>query len=202
MNDPVLALLETARHARPVARGWLLLASRLAIAATCACWLVHGARLEALVGLTALALTWLPGVLVRDEALRGPVRALAAILLAAHVTLGMGLALYERSAMYDKWVHLLGFAAIATLILAATARYCARRQIAAPAAFVQLVVLAAALSLGTVWELFEFAVDRTGWFRAQRGLEDTMLDLVADLCGVLLVLATHATWLRRRVVPA
>ena len=38
----------------------------------------------------------------------------------------------------------------------------------------------------TVWELFEFTIDRTGLFYAQRGLIDTMLDLLADAGGAVM----------------
>ena len=106
----------------------------------------------------------------------------------------MAFGLYEHSAVYDKWIHLVAFGGIAAIVRQAIGRYCVRRGIAAPARFLHLVVLACALSLGTVWELFEFSIDRFGWFTAQRGLEDTMVDLVADLCGALLALAAKGVW--------
>ena len=43
------------------------------------------------------------------------------------------------------------------------------------------------MTAGTAWELFEFWVDLTGVFIAQRGLHDTMLDLAADTAGAVLV---------------
>jgi hypothetical protein len=93
--------------------------------------------------------------------------------LAAHVVLGMAGGLYERSAVYDKLVH------------AAVCFGLARRLQGGPAAGPRWLAPLAALGLGALWELFEFAADATGLVTAQRGLADTMLDLAADAAGAL-----------------
>lgn len=191
MNDSSFALPRAMGDLR-----WVVVASRLAIAATCTHWLLDNARLELLVGVCALGLTWAPAAFLRDDILRAPTQSLVAFLLAAHIVLGMALGLYERSSVYDKWVHLVAFGAMTALILLAVTRYCTRHRLAPPFQFIQLFVLTCALSLGTFWELFEFSIDRTGWFTAQRGLHDTMLDLVANLSGVLLVLGSYSAWRR------
>ena len=46
--------------------------------------------------------------------------------------------------------------------------------------------------LARYWEIFEFSIDRTGLFQTQRGLADTMLDLIADTVGALMAAATFA----------
>ncbi len=177
----------------------LLLWSRLAIAATGLLWLGSGDGPELGVAVVALVLTLLPARLVRESALRGATAAVLALLLAAHVVLGMHGGLYETSAVYDKAMHALGSAAVAALAAFALRGYCARRRIDLPTMPVCLLVLGATLSAGTLWEMFEFAIDRTGLFRAQRGLQDTMLDLVANGLGAVLVVAvlTSADLTRR-----
>jgi len=95
--------------------------------------------------------------------------------LAAHVVLGMAAGLYERSALYDKLVHLAVSFGLARLVAGALAQRAPRWLLAL-----------AALGLGAVWEVFEFAADATGLVTAQRGLADTMLDLGADAAGALL----------------
>ena len=61
-----------------------------------------------------------------------------------------------------------------------------------------LLLLAAGVvvTLGTLWEVLELAIDRTGLFQARRGLTDTMLDLMADAIGALA--ATIAFTVRAR----
>jgi hypothetical protein len=95
--------------------------------------------------------------------------------LAAHVVLGMAGGLYERSVLYDKVVHLAASFGLARWIAAHFAERVPRS-----------LVMLAALGLGALFELFEFAADTTGLVVAQRGLADTMLDLAADAAGAAL----------------
>ncbi len=53
-----------------------------------------------------------------------------------------------------------------------------------------------AVSAGTLWEVFEFTLDRTGLFQTQKGLTDTMLDLVADTVGALATMGLFAGLVR------
>ena len=47
----------------------------------------------------------------------------------------------------------------------------------------QSFALLALLGLGAAWEIFEFAADQGEWFVAQKGLHDTMTDLLCDAVG-------------------
>lgn len=174
---------------------------RLAIIVAGAHWLAAGNALWAAVAAVALVLTFIPIIFISDLVLRDATRGVLASLLAAHVVFGMLGGLYETSAFYDKWTHLLGSGALAALGFVAT-----RRAARGPASRLALplrllLVLTGTLSLGTLWELFEFSVDRTGFFTSQRGLVDTMLDLAADAAGassVALVFVAWAHYRRRR----
>jgi hypothetical protein len=110
-------------------------------------------------------------------------RDLALAALAAHVVLGMAGGLYERSAIYDKVVHAAVSFGLVRILLPALPS----PRWGAPLA---------ALGLGALWELFEFAADATGLVAAQRGLEDTMLDLAADGAGALAAAASLRATLR------
>jgi hypothetical protein len=101
--------------------------------------------------------------------------------LAAHVVLGMAGGLYERSAVYDKVAH---------------AAVCFGLVRVLPRAGPRWLAPLAALGLGALWELFEFAADATGLVVAQRGLVDTMLDLAADAAGALAAVAAPRATLR------
>jgi hypothetical protein len=109
----------------------------------------------------------------------------SACALAAHVVLGMAGGLYERSALYDKAVHFaLGYGA-ARVAAAALAREVAREGLRLGAPLERWLPFLTAVTLGTAWELFEFALDSSGLVVAQRGLADTMLDLAAGAAGAL-----------------
>lgn len=160
-----------------------VLACRLAIAATAMAWLAASAWLQLAVALTALLLTALPALLPMRTALREVWSVLLSLLLAAHIVLGMQLGLYETSGLYDKIMHAGGSAAIACALIPVLWGFCRDRSIELPARLAATLVFALTLSAGALWELFEFGIDRTGLFVSQRGLNDTMVDLLADALG-------------------
>ncbi len=172
----------------------LVLFCRIAMGLCVVHWWYESDVLQLSVGIGALTLTLLPGVIIRDSLLQGMTTIVITLLITAHVVLGMSASLYETSYIYDKFMHVLGSSAIAGLLLLALHRYCLRQSIELPVVFVAIIVMGGTLSVGTLWEIFEFTIDRTGLFNAQRGLYDTMLDLIADTTGgFLLVILTLAT---------
>jgi hypothetical protein len=126
----------------------------------------------------------------------------SALALGAHVVLGMAGGLYERSALYDKAVHLVACFGLARLAARALALHVEREGLAIGARLERWVPVLVALALGTLWELFEFCADRTGLVLAQRGLADTMLDLAADAAGALAAAAWPLTRRRRCATPS
>ena len=114
----------------------------------------------------------------------------SALALGAHVVLGMAGGLYERSALYDKAVHLVASFGLARLAAGALALHVEREGLALGARLERWVPVLVAVALGTLWELFEFGADSTGLVVAQRGLADTMLDLAAAAAGALAAAAT------------
>lgn len=81
-------------------------------------------------------------------------------------------------------MHAFGSALLTFVTMIAVDQYCKYKKITLPLSLDFALVLGISISLGTVWELFEFMVDQTGLFYAQRGLQDTMLDLVANFSGI------------------
>jgi len=157
------------------------------MAVTGIAWLLMGEYPEAVVAAVALALSVAPGRAIVNAPLRTATRSVTAVLLATHVVVGMGLGLYDSSILYDKVMHALGIGAITVVLLIATQHYCEQHRLELPLPLTACLVLCAAVTAGTAWELFEFSVDLTGVFIAQRGLHDTMLDLAADTAGAVLV---------------
>lgn len=176
----------------PVIGEWMVHVSRVAIVITSAQWLLSGNGLWFTVGMVAIILTFIAPKLVREPGLRTLTKVCVAGFLAAHIVLGMHCGWYETSAVYDKVIHVLASGVLTALLIAATVQHCSRIQLTLPLSLLVTLVLGVAISAGTVWELFEFTVDRTGLFQAQRGLGDTMLDLVADTVGVGVTLTLYA----------
>lgn len=53
--------------------------------------------------------------------------------------------------------------------------------------FVAFFAFLFALGLGTVWEIFEFGMDQIFGLRMQKGLVDTMWDLIVDAAGAFVI---------------
>ena len=165
---------------------------RLIIAVVGLKWLAEDNGLWSIIAAAAFTLTLLPGWLLRSLLLRDATNIVVAILLAAHIMLGMHCALYETSVFYDTWMHALGSGAITVLLIIAALGYCGRHRVELPLMLFTALTVGGTVSAGTLWELFEFAVDLTGLVAAQRGLHDTMLDLLADTAGAVTVAAAFA----------
>lgn len=108
-------------------------------------------------------------------------------ILLAHVFLGMTLELYETSTIYDKVSHYAGTALLTWLALKSLDRHCRIKRINLSLSILTGLVLMCALALGALWEIFEFLIDQTDLVMAQRGLADTMYDLMADLLAGMTV---------------
>ena len=167
----------------------LVLTCRVLIVFSGLRWWYLGDVLQLTVALSCLVVTILPGLLARHLILRDAAEAVTTVLLAAHVVFGIQLGLYETSAVYDKAMHFLGSGAIAGLLAYAICTYCIRYSIDLPPTIISVTVFGGTVSAGALWEIFEFAMDRTGFFNAQRGLQDTMLDLIADAAGGCVMVA-------------
>ena len=134
-------------------------AMRIGIVATTSFWLASGEQLWATV---CTVLTYLPAVSVQDPVMRIATGLCLTVLLFAHIVFGMQSGLYETSSLYDKVIHALGCGAIAGLVIAAISQYCARKRLLLPRPLYLLLAIGIVVSLSTMWELFEFAIDRTG----------------------------------------
>lgn len=158
-----------------------LMSLKTAILVTSIHWLETGSVPSALVGMCCLALTlFLPAL----PAFRSVwFDAWLTASLACHVVFGMHFDLYEALPFYDKAVHVAVTAGFVMLGVTLLGQYCARHSISLSGPAYCGFALMFALSAGAAWEIFEFLIDRTELFQAQRGLKDTMLDLIADMVG-------------------
>ncbi len=140
----------------------------------------------AFVSLSTFGLSLLPVLFQQRFGIRLPMRFFAWIVIFVFATIFLGEAFdfYNRFWWWDIALHggsalafgLIGF--LFVFMLFEGDRY------AAPAWAVAFVGFCLALSIGTVWEIFEFGMDQIFGLNMQKsGLMDTMWDLIVDTVG-------------------
>jgi len=142
----------------------------------------------------ALAVTYLPALLERDWDVRlSPELTFVVTLAVSLHTLGM-VGLYEEVWWYDHLTHTLSAMLVAAVGYAATrAIDLHSEEVSFPPRFLSLFLLLFTLALGVFWEVLEFAARQAAAtlgieaVLVQYGLEDTILDLVFDTVGAILV---------------
>ena len=102
--------------------------------------------------------------------------------LTLHSIFGVYLDLFHRSRTFDRLVHGVGSFSYAVLLydlLSKIIRY------GGSAVFRALYAMLLGISLGAIYEIFEFAADAKRSDKMQRGQRDTDFDLVFDVAGAL-----------------
>ncbi len=140
----------------------------------------------AFIALATLALSLAPMIFADRFHIHLPVRFFAGIVLFIFGTVYLGEAFdfYEKYWWWDVLLHggsALGFGLIGFIfvfILFEGDRY------AAPPWALSFMAFAIAVSIGVMWEIFEFAMDQIFGLNMQKsGLIDTMWDLIVDVIG-------------------
>ena len=143
-----------------------------------------------------LALTFLPAFIRRNLRVYLPVEIELLIVLLVFASLFMGSleAYYTRFWWWDKMLHTwagLLTGAVGFLLVFILNRE-ERPRLSLSPAFVGLFAFAFAMTVGVIWEIFEFALDSLFGMRMQQGegvweagLTDTMWDLIVNALGGL-----------------
>jgi hypothetical protein len=142
----------------------------------------------------ALAVTYLPALLRRDWDLRlSPGLTLVITTAVLLHSLGM-VGLYEGLWWYDHLTHTLSAGIVAAVGYATTRAIDQHSDaVSFPPRFLSVFLLLMTLALGVFWEVLEFVARLAAGAAGidavlvQYGLEDTILDLVFDTLGALLV---------------
>ena len=148
--------------------------------------LVQGRWSLAFVSVVTIGVSLLPIMFEHRFAFRRPLSFFTGIVLFGFATILLGEAFdfYERYWWWDVLLHggsaigfgLIGF--VFAFMLFQGDRY------AAPAWAVSFLAFCFALSMGTMWEIFEFGMDQIFGMNMQKsGLLDTMWDLIVDTIG-------------------
>ncbi len=159
---------------------WAILAVELVIA------LVDGRYSLSFIALATLALSVAPMVAASRLGIRLPLSFLAGIVFFIFGTLYLGevFDFYERYWWWDVLMHFgsaMGFGLVGFVIvflLFEGERY------RAPHAALAFIAFCISITIGALWEIFEFAMDQIFGLNMQKsGLPDTMGDLIVDTIG-------------------
>ena len=157
------------------------------------------------VAVTALLLTLLPVIFSDRLNIRLPSTFLVGISLFVFGTLFLGeiLDFYERFWWWDVLLHgtsAIGFGIVGFLFVFYLFE---GDKYAAPPWALGTIAFCFAVSMGAVWEIFEFAMDQTFGLNMQKsGLVDTMTDLIVDAIGAFIGGISGFFWLKGRQVGA
>jgi len=176
----------------------LLAGIRLLFVAEAMIGAVTGQAMAVFVTCAALALTFAPGQLASRVRLTLPPSFLAgiAVFVMASLYLGELHSFYDRFWWWDLVLHfgsamgfgILGFLLI--LMMFEGDRY------AAPPWALGVLSFCVAITVGTMWEVFEFAMDNLFGYNMQKsGLRDTMSDLIVNAVGGALAAAGGVIYL-------
>jgi len=148
-----------------------------------------GGRLVLLISGIAFLVTFVPSILEKQFNVKVPARYELLIIFFIY---GILLFLEVRGYYADflVWGILLNmFSAVALGFVGLTVLYSLRRdkKINASSIVIAIFSFCFAVAVGSVWEIFEFALDQTLGFNLQRSGLDTMKDLIVNSIGASLV---------------
>ena len=159
---------------------WLTLVVESAIAL----WLGHWN--EAFVALFTLSLTFVPILFAERMGVRLPMTfgAMVVVFLFATLFLGELGDFYEKYWWWDLVLHsgaAIGFGLIGYVLVFMLFE---GDRFAAPPLSLAFLAFSIAVSIGTLWEIFEFGMDQIFGLNMQKsGLDDTMWDMIVNMLG-------------------
>jgi hypothetical protein len=157
-----------------------------------------GDYLFAMATLLAIVLSFVPSMVERNYQIHLPFELdfLITLALFLHTFLGEVLMFYERVWLWDKALHLYGTGVTSMLafMIVYTLHYTGKLRLTIP--FIGFFTVIFALAVGSLWEMAEFSVDYIFVKTTQKGLDDTMWDLIYDLIGGLMIAVLGMVYVR------
>lgn len=154
----------------------------------------------AFVSFTTLGLSLLPPLLAARWNLKLPLPFLiiTTLFFFASIFLGEAFDFYERLWWWDLALHgssALGFGLTGFLFVFMLFE---GDRLAAPPSAIAFITFCVAMTVGAIWEVFEFTMDNSFGLNMQKsGLDDTMADLIVNAIGALIASLTGYIYLVR-----
>ncbi len=147
--------------------------------------LFKGNYLFALATLVAFFLSLAPSIVNRNSEIHLPIEIdlLITLSIFLHTFFGELLEFYNKIWIWDKVLHLYSSAVIAMLAFMIVYNLHYTRKLSLSLPFIGLFTIVFALAVGSLWEMGEFTVDKLLGLNTQKGLNNTMWDLINDLIG-------------------
>lgn len=143
----------------------------------------------AFVSLATFGLSVVPVVVARYAGLVVPRSFMAGIILFIFSTLFLGevMDFYNRLWWWDMVLHAVSAIGFGVIGFVAMFMLFQGDRFSAPHLALSLFAMCFAIAMGTMWEIFEFAMDQLFGFNMQKsGLMDTMGDLIINVIGALI----------------
>ena len=158
----------------------------------------RGGYLFTVLILLAVVISLVPSIVQRNYNIVLPFELdlLITLSIFLHTFMGEGLDFYSKYWLWDKFLHIYGSAVTAVLafITVYSLHYSRKLRLTLP--LIGLFTFTFSMAMGAVWEIGEFAVDALFGTQAQKGLMDTMIDLINNLIGGLVVAGLAVIYVR------
>ncbi|MCF7982396.1 MAG: hypothetical protein K9K86_10455 [Pseudomonadales bacterium] len=175
-----------------------ILLSALALGGLVSAYHQHWVNTFIVLGILVLSLT--PTVFARQFSVSLPVEfdLVTIIFIFAAIFLGELAGFYERFWWWDELLHLTSglLLGMLGLCLVWVLNFNERIDLELSYPFISLFTFTFALSIGAIWEIFEYGMDNLFTMNMQKsGLDDTMSDLMVDAVGAFIVAVGAYTFL-------
>jgi hypothetical protein len=162
---------------------------QLAIAVLVIILLLKGVWISAFAGAMIFALTFVPAFFERQLSVHLPIEftLLTTVFLYASFALGEVRDFYTRFWWWDLMLHSLSSLTIGIMAFLAIYVFHMTRRVQMAPIYIASMTFCLTVTMGTLWELFEFSLDWFFQFTMQKsGLIDTMTDLMVDVIGAFI----------------
>lgn len=109
---------------------------------------------------------------------------IALITIIGNNLIGNCLNVYNRSKHYDRFLHALGSFSFSLFFYSILDKITVHTVY--PKLYVSIFVATIGISLGCIFEIYEFILDSTTNSNNQHGLTDTNFDLISDVIGAII----------------
>lgn len=149
----------------------------------------YGQYLFSVAAMMAVGVSLVPSIVQRNYRITLPFELdfLITLSLFLHTFVGEGMDFYQKYEIWDQLLHLYGGGVVALLgfVIVYTLHYTRKVRLSIP--MIGFFTIIFAMGVGGLWEIGEYSVDVLFHKHTQDGLDDTMMDLIDDLIGGLVI---------------